>query len=281
MFCRGRNAQGGLFMNLKRHITPGHYLVCILSVAAATGLTLSITALRDIHSLAFFLVAVVISAFYGGLYPAILAIVLSALCFDYFVAPPSGWGISSPQDRIRLLSFVAVAFFFSLLHGQREKAEDKLRSMAQRLTLALEGTKLAVWDLDLDTGVVWHSAGLEELFGRTADRFARSYEVFLGYVHSEDRDFVHRTIMRATEKGQEYHIQYRITLPSGEARWVATRGRVFLDTKGHPERLVAVTTDITNQPEAALPPSVPAPSRVLPDMDIPAAIPSGIPVTSV
>ena len=152
-------------MNLKRRIRFGHYLVCILAVGGATGLTLCINALRDIHSLSLFLVAVVISAFYGGLYPSILAIVLSALCFDYFIAPPAGWGISSPQDRIRLLSFVAVAFFFSLLHGQREKAEDKLRSMAQRLTLALEGTKLGVWDLDLDTGVVWHSAGLEEPFG--------------------------------------------------------------------------------------------------------------------
>jgi PAS domain S-box-containing protein len=244
-------------MNVKRGSSFGPYVVAVLSVTLAAFATCYLQSLRDIHSMALWMIAVVVTLFYGGFYPSLLATGLSAALFDYLIAPPTGWGMNQPEDRIRLASFVVIAILFSFLFSQRVDAEAKARSMLQRLTLAMDGTKQGVWDLDLRTGVVWHSVALEETFARGPDRFAQSYEVFLGYVHAEDRDFVHRTVTHSIESGEEYHIQYRINRPSGEERWVSTRGRVFYDEKRHPERLVAVTADITNQPGASLPPSAP------------------------
>jgi PAS domain S-box-containing protein len=244
-------------MNVKRGYSFGPYMVAVLSVTLAAFATCHWQRLHDIHSMSLWMIAVVVSLFYGGFYPALFATGLSAALFDYLIAPPAGWGMNLPEDRIRLIAFVFVAILFSFLFSQRMKAENKARSMLQRLTLAMDGTRQGVWDLDLRIGIIWHSVALEETFGRGPDRFAQSYEVFLGYVHADDRDFVHRTVTHSIESGEEYHIQYRINRPNGEERWVSTRGRVFYDDKRHPERLVAVTADLTNQPGASSPPSAP------------------------
>jgi|GEM_PF-3022443 len=241
-------------MNRNRGIQIGQILVSLALVAVGGVVTNYWVPLKANHNMTALMIAVVISAFYGGLVPSLVAIAASTIVFAYFVAPPSGFRISDPGDQIRLIGFITVTFLFCFLHAQRLTAEDRVRSMVQRLTLALEGTKLGVWDLDLRSGVVWHSSSLEETFARPQDRFAQSYEVFLGYVHADDRDFVHRTVTRSIQGGDEFHIQYRIVLPSGDVRWISSRGRVFFDEKRHPERLVAVTSDLTNQLGAALPP---------------------------
>jgi PAS domain S-box-containing protein len=240
-------------MKVKRGPLISPFLVAVFCPALATVATCLWPTLYHIHSLALFMIGVVITAAYGGLWPSVLAIVCSTLAFAYFIAPPAGWAISDPQDKVRLASFIVVAFLFSFLHSARVNAECRARSMVQRLSMVLEGTKFGVWDLDLRSGVVWHSPSLEEIFGRGPERFARSYEVFLGYVCPEDRDLVHRTVTQTIESNSEFHLQYRVTLPDGELRYVWTRGRIFRDAKGNPERLVAATADVT--PETTMLPT--------------------------
>src|ERR1700722_5412517 len=201
-------------MKRPRGIKIAPYIWSFVAVAAATVLVMGWPRLYVMHSLAPFMVAVVMVAWYFGLFPSLLTVALSCLSFAYFIAPPVGFGIADPQDKMRLATFTLIGCLFSFLHHSRIKAEARARTMLQRMSLALESTKVGVWDLSLANGTLWHSSGLEEIFGRDQDRFAQSYEVFLGYVHTADRDFVHRTITRSIESGHEYNIQHRIVLPS-------------------------------------------------------------------
>ena len=226
-----------------KSLTP--YLCAVLAVAGSTYITFEFTSLRQLHSLWAYMLAVYLAAFVGGFWPSVLAIVLSSLSWGYYIAPPEGFAIGQWQDRVRLVTFILLAGLFSFLYSARLNAEKKVRSLVQRLRLALDGTRVGVWDLNLDTGAVWHSMSMEEIFGRSGDRFSQAYEVFIGYIHPEDRDFVHRTVTHAIEHGEEFHIHYRILRPEGDVRWVTTHGRVFFDSKRHPERLVAATEDMT------------------------------------
>jgi PAS domain-containing protein len=250
----GSAAFGYMFMKRKRGIYFSGYIWSVLAVGAASVILTNWPRLLVMHSMAPYMVAVVMIAWCYGLMPSLFAIALSCLSFAYFIAPPAGLRIGFPEDRMRVESFLIIGCLFTFLIAARATAEAKARSMLQRLSLALEGTKVGVWDLTLSSGVLWHSAGLAEVFGRDNQRFAQSYEVFLGYVDTADRDFVHRTVTRSIEGGDGFHIQYRIVLPNGQVKWVGTRGRIFQDDKGRPERLVAVTTDLTNQPGVAMPP---------------------------
>ena len=82
-----------------RHLLPRHLLRYGLAVVSV-GLALLVTKLlgrviEDTPS-AFFFAAVMISAWYGGLWPGILASLLSTLVLDYFFIPPLyGFSLSS------------------------------------------------------------------------------------------------------------------------------------------------------------------------------------------
>ncbi|HUB27402.1 MAG TPA: PAS domain-containing protein [Tepidisphaeraceae bacterium] len=229
------------------------YCWAAISVAAATYLATHWLALSRLHSLAPFTVAVVMIAWYFGLAPSLVTIVLSSLSFCYFIAPPTGWSMVDPQDRVRLAAFILICCLFCFLHAARVRAEVKARTNLQRLSLALEGSKVGLWDLTLASGIVWHSQSLEEIFERHGDRFAHSYEVLLGYVFPSDRDMVHRVITQTIETGGRFDVQYRISLPNGQTRLVGTRGRVFLDSGGRPERLVGTTVDLSHPGGGTLP----------------------------
>ena len=190
-------------MNPKPRPAVGPYLVAVACVGAATVMTCNWPLLYNIHSLAIFLVGVLVSAFYGGLMPSLVAIALSVLP-SIILSPPRrvGESVEPCQDWVRLGSFVAVSFFFSVLHAQRVKAEEKVRSMARCRS---------------DTRIGWHegrrmgfgSGDRDHLaFGESGRTFRPRpgaalpilTESFLGYVHAEDRDFVHRTVTRAASK---------------------------------------------------------------------------------
>ena len=230
-----------------KYISP--YALAFAAVGVATVLTMRTAALADNHSLLLFLSAVTITAWYGGLGPSLTAVALSGLCYVYFIIPPVyTWQFDVPGDRIRFGAFVLVAVLISSLHSARVRAERAVRSLSQRLSFALESTKMGVWDLDLRTGVLWHSPALEPIYGRPGMIFAQTYEAAVGYVHVEDRDFFHRTVTRAMDTGDDFQADHRIVLPDGEVRWVTARGRVFKGKDGTPERLVAVIAESPRHP---------------------------------
>src|ERR1700679_3844827 len=101
-------------MNRMRVKTFVPYVLAIGLVPIATCITLCVPTLRTIHSLAPYLVSVVVVAWFGGLGPSMLTILLSTLSFAYFIAPPSGFAIGEWQDKVRLCTFIIIAFMFSL-----------------------------------------------------------------------------------------------------------------------------------------------------------------------
>ena len=41
--------------------------------------------------------------------------------------------------------------------------------------------------------------------------------------------------------------EFRIVRPDGEVRWIASRGKVFLDRDGEPERMLGLNLDLTDR----------------------------------
>src|ERR1700740_1849079 len=91
------------------------YGIAILSVPAA----LIISRLRAVHlqdaPVSLFLCAVILSAWFGGIGPGLLATVLSALAFNYYFLPPIH-SLTLKTDEIpRLVIFTVSALFFGRL----------------------------------------------------------------------------------------------------------------------------------------------------------------------
>jgi two-component system, NtrC family, sensor histidine kinase KinB len=97
--------------------TVAGYLLAVGSVAAAGAIAAAVmraTPLPDPGML--FLVAVLITAVWGGLWPSIAAAVLAVAVYDfYFVAPYYAFAISAPQDLLAIAAFFAAAVLASQL----------------------------------------------------------------------------------------------------------------------------------------------------------------------
>lgn len=101
-----------------------------------------------------------------------------------------------------------------------------------------------VWDMvsnDLD----W-SDGLYKIFGVEKGKFVPSHQAFFDAVHVDDRPIVQQAIESAIEQDGSFMCEERIYRPSGELRFLESRGRIVADASGKPLRLVGLCHDVTD-----------------------------------
>jgi signal transduction histidine kinase len=110
------------------------YALAIVTVAAAYALTLWLWPYLRPNVAPLFLAAIMLSAWYGGLGPGVVATVLAAAASEYFLVYETGTP-TSPGDLLRMLMFLGAALFISWLNGTRRAAEARLRQEQAELEL--------------------------------------------------------------------------------------------------------------------------------------------------
>jgi PAS domain S-box-containing protein len=128
-------------------------------------------------------------------------------------------------------------------HKQMERA---LVKSEERLKLALEASRQAVWDWNLSAGVVEWSERAKTLFGFEPDAEV-TYDQFLERVQPDDRDRLRGGVLKALEQKQEYDDEIRVVWPDGTVHWLTAKGRVFYEENGKPVRMVGVGSDVTER----------------------------------
>jgi C4-dicarboxylate-specific signal transduction histidine kinase len=103
--------------------------IAVLSVAAA----LIISRLPSFHlqsaPVSLFLCAIMISAWFGGLWPGLLAILLSCLAFSYyFLEPLYSFAVSADEIPRAVLFLLSALFVGSLTAAQRRATESLMRA---------------------------------------------------------------------------------------------------------------------------------------------------------
>jgi signal transduction histidine kinase len=103
------------------------YAIAVLSVATA----LIVSQLPAVHlqdaPVSLFLCAVILSAWFGGVGPGLLATALSALAFNYYFLPPIHSLGPKPEEIPRLVIFTVSALFVGSLSAAQRNATESLR----------------------------------------------------------------------------------------------------------------------------------------------------------
>src|SRR6266436_1409327 len=101
--------------------------IAVLSVTAA----LTISRWPALHlqeaPVSLFLCAVILSAWFGGIWPGLLATVLSALAFYYYFLPPIHSLDAKPEEIPRLVVFMLSALFVGAISVAQRSATESLR----------------------------------------------------------------------------------------------------------------------------------------------------------
>src|ERR1700746_2680095 len=108
------------------------YVVAVVSVGIAAVITIELGSIVK-HTATLFFCSVMLSSWYGGLWPGVFAALLSVVALDYYFIPPLyalGIGLEEAPDMI---VFVATALFIGWLSGKQKRAQESLSKARDEL----------------------------------------------------------------------------------------------------------------------------------------------------
>ncbi len=124
-------------------------------------------------------------------------------------------------------------------------AESKVRESENLLSNAEEIAHLGSWEFDVGAAVARLSKNLRKMYGLAEDEEFRS-EWYDEHVHPRDRARVRRIIDDALAACKPFEYQARYVLPTGDTRFLFTRGVPIAGPDGKTLRSLGVVQDITD-----------------------------------
>jgi PAS domain S-box-containing protein len=231
------------------------YGLAALSVSVALGgaLLLERFEFRDVE-VPLFLLAVAVSAWYGGTGAAVLALVLSCIGFDYFFVQPLYSFYVSGSDLPYFIVFATFASLVTWFSAVRRRVERDLRQARDELKIEVaERTQQAsllnlthdtIFVRDMTDVITYWNRGAQELYGWTAEQAIgkRSPEL-LHTVFPAPIEQIREELLRSGRWDGE--------LERGKADGtqvvVASRWSLRRDEQGQPTAILETNNDITER----------------------------------
>lgn len=246
------------------HNRPGtwSYGVAVLSVAAVVIIARWPALHLQDAPVSLFLCAVILSAWLGGVWPGLLATLLSIVAFYYTFLPPVYSFEAKPAQIARLALFTMSAFFVgSLSVAQRSATEslrrarddlklkiDELRQAEDRTRLIIDTVPAQLWTETPEGVVDFVNRRWVEYTGMTPEEAVGSG--WTRVIHPDDIKRVLNTRRAFIAEGKPREIELRLRRFDGQYRWFLSRGRPLVDRSGHILAWYCSLTDIHARREA-------------------------------
>jgi PAS domain S-box-containing protein len=219
------------------------YGIVIPSVGTALLLTLAL-ARPEIRG-PLFVPAILVSAWYGGLGPGLLAAALSVLVIDLFLIPPRyGLHALTVDDATYLVVFAVSALVVAWLTAKRRRAEEEVHKQASLLDL----THDSVFVRDANDVITFWNRGAEERYGWSrAEALGRSSHQLMHTAFPVPLAEIEAVLGRTGHwEGELVH-----TRRDGTKVVVASRWSLQRDERGRPTGVLETNNDITEQRRTA------------------------------
>jgi PAS domain S-box-containing protein len=238
------------------------YGVAVLVVGAALGIKLLLDPLT-VQDTPFLLVfsAIIVSAWYGGLGPGLLATAVSALATDYFFLYPRGTLTGFSVEGIDVLAFmlegVLVSVLTSSLRSARDRAQrstlearshqESLRESEERFRLMVEGVKdYAIFMLDPGGRVTTWNDGAERIEGYSEEEIVGQH-VSSFYPDEDVERGLPEDVLRAALAEGRYVEEGLKVRQDGSRFWASVVITALRDRKGNLKGFSMVVHDSTGR----------------------------------
>ncbi|MBD6614350.1 PAS domain S-box protein [Komarekiella sp. 'clone 1'] len=248
------------------------YGIAFLSVLLALLLTLLLWQLHKLNSIyPLFLAAVMVSSWYGGLNPGLLATFLSAIVCAYFFLPPFYSLAVSGFSIVGLLQFVLVGLLISSLNSALRQArsqalinartalqnyerlresQDSLRQSEERYRLLIEGvTNYAIFMLDPNGKFTSWNIGAERILGyQEAEIIGQPFELIFSpeaIERGQPQQALRQAITEGFSRENRWHIR-----KDGTFFWAHCVITPLRDENGNLRGFSKIMQDITERKQA-------------------------------
>lgn len=134
-------------------------------------------------------------------------------------------------------------------HGL-QAAQTLSQELQQRMTEALQASEVGIWEWDQISGQVLWDEQTAFLMGTPLEEFNGRIEGFNAQVHPEDLDSVSQALEWARQERLPFEKSFRVKTPSGQDRWLMSRGRFEYTPEGVPYRMTGIILDISARIQA-------------------------------
>jgi PAS domain S-box-containing protein len=262
------------------------YWIAFVSVSAALIVSRwPIFHLQD-APVSLFLCAVILSAWFGGVWPGLVATALSALAFYYYFLPPIHSLNAKPEEIPRFAIFMVSALFVGLLSVAQRSATESLRRTRDDLKVRvqeIQQTNQAFQAESHERMQIENRLRRSEGYLAEAQRLSHTgswasipavgeirylseecyrvlgfdphdeqprYETFFQRIHPDDQAKVREAVGTAADAKAEFDLDYRIVHPGGEIRDIHVVGHPVLSPSSDLVEFVGTVMDITERKRA-------------------------------
>ena len=257
-----------------RYLLP--FVTLLIAIGIQAAISVFVPKTVDFPYTLFFLLAVFVTAWFGGYVPGVVACLIIMVAVPLVATP--GFHLKN-VDPTRLVLLSGISLLISLVAQSQRKKRDQLREAndeldrrvqirtqeleleiaqhkrteqalrlsEERVDMALEAAGIGRWDLDLVTGQVNRSRRHDQILGYGEGHGAATRAQLFENVIPEDRAIVEEKFQNAIDTGRVCEFDCRIKQPDGEIRWLWARGKAIKDESGRPVSFLGSSRDITKR----------------------------------
>jgi PAS domain S-box-containing protein len=192
--------------------------------------------------------------------PQSFGLLLSSPPEIVILSTPSWWSLRHSLQVLALLTLaiVAILAWVAVLKRRVRRQTAIIRrqleseaALGKRFEYVVKATNDIVWDWDLRTDALRLNAGIDSLFGYSAEDGARNMRTALKRIHPEDRERA-ATGLRAVINGlgEKWSGEHRYQRADGSFAYVMNRAYVIRDAAGKPQRVIGAMMDVSAQKQA-------------------------------
>ena len=133
---------------------------------------------------------------------------------------------------------------------EEHEAQESLRTLSRRLTLATEAAGIGIFDLDLATSRVAFDRRMADLYGLDLDTFDGRLSTWRRYIDPDDIARIDADFLAHRYSPDPHSTTLRITRTDGARRILQEHAVILHDDDGEPARIIGVNWDITEPQEA-------------------------------
>ena len=133
---------------------------------------------------------------------------------------------------------------------ERRKQEEELNLIKVKLELALQSSKMGIWQYLIEKNIRSFDNQACSLLGIDPSTFSGTAAEFFAVIHPDDREIVRSALEKTIQFHAPYESAYRVIWSDGSVHFIIARGKLSIDNEGNPLEITGIIWDNSQQKQA-------------------------------